>query len=72
MAKSRKEQVLDALKSKQLPSYKFVMEEAGQYFLRGEDEPLTDDEFKELELNNRVIIIKIRQDDHGREIQERK
>ena len=60
MRKSRKEQVLNVLKSKQLPSYEFVMEKAGQYFLRGEDEPLTDDEFKELELNNRVIIIGIK------------
>lgn len=68
MAKSRKEQVLDVLKSKQLKRHVFVMEEAGQYFLIGKDEPLTDDEFKELELNNRVIIMTIIQDDYGREI----
>jgi len=66
MAKSRKEQVLDALKSKLLPSFKIVVEEDGKYHLLGEDEPITEEQVEELELDYFVIILTIRKDEYGR------
>lgn len=66
MAKSRKEQVLDVFNSKQLPSFKIVVEEDGKYHLLGEDEPITEEQVEELELDYFVIILTIRKDEYGR------